>query len=289
MPQSSHTFNNSTFEPLLSADLFASDFYAVKHLGYNLTAGRQNIKGYNESLCMVYVKRGDFLLDYFNRSYDMYSGYILLDKPDYEYRIRPAAGACTIFNFTDAFYKQYAAETGLKNEFFFSNPSVLSVMLQSNPGVDYLHYQIQQKVAVAGKLEIDSLVLEFFEQVACIITNTKHDVLSTCLNKNRIGAVEMAKEYINENFAKDISLQEIAASCFISPFHFSRLFKKITSFSPGRYLQQVRLKNAELLLKNSAMPVADVAFSSGFNSTAYFTTSFKQQYKINPAQYRKIN
>lgn len=290
MAQQIHINTASVFEEVQSAFLFTSDFYQIKHLGYHLTASRQCIKGYNESLCMVYVKRGNFLLDYFNRSYDMHSGFVLLDKPDYEYRIRPSEGACTIFNFTEDFYKQYAADNGLQNAFFFSDRNILSVMLRSNPVIDYLHYQIAHKVSGAGKLEMDSLVLDFFSQAAALITSTKQEETAVDISGvKKITAVEIARDYINENFAKDISLCQIAASCFISPFHFSRIFKKVTTFSPGRYLQDVRLKNAALLLKNTAMPVTDIAWASGFNSTAYFATSFRQQYKMNPVQYRKLN
>lgn len=288
MAKSIYSNDTVAAEKIVSANLFVSDFYEIKHLGYNLTAHRESVRGHNNCLCMVYVKRGSFLLDYFTRSYNMPPGYILLDKPDCEYRIRPSDGACTVFNFTEDFYRQYAAATGLKDAFFFSNSNVLSVMLQSKPAIDYLHYQVLNKIPGAGKLEMDTLMLEFFNQVAGIITNTKEENAAAGLvNASTIAAMEAAKDYINSNFTKDISLQEIAASCFISAFHFSRLFKKITSFSPYKYLQQVRLKHAEMLLKNTAMPVTDIAYASGFNSTAYFATSFRQQYKTNPLQYRR--
>jgi AraC-like DNA-binding protein len=49
------------------------------------------------------------------------------------------------------------------------------------------------------------------------------------------------------------------------------------------------LKQAELLLRNTARPVADVAFSSGFNSVEHFTAAFKQKYKCPPAAWRQRN
>jgi AraC family transcriptional regulator len=280
----------SKWEKVISKSLFVSDFYQVKHLGYDLMAEKQGMKGFNDCLCMVYVKKGAFLLDYFEQSYDMHSGYILLDKANYDYRIRPSAGACTIFNFTDDFYRQYISAMNLKSGFFFSNQNLLSVMLRSGPETDYLHHQISGKLQSAGKLEMDNLVLELFNQVARTITNipVEHDI-RTLSGIGRLAAVELAREYIHQNFSKDISLQEISTNSFISPFHFSRIFKKITSFSPHQYLQQVRLKHAEMLLKNSNMPVSDIAYTSGFSSTAYFATAFKQQYALSPLPYRKVN
>ncbi|GEM_PF-2390361 len=44
----------------------------------------------------------------------MHSGYILLNKPNYDYSIRSSAGACTLFNFTNDFYRQWVSEKELK-------------------------------------------------------------------------------------------------------------------------------------------------------------------------------
>jgi AraC-like DNA-binding protein len=82
---------------------------------------------------------------------------------------------------------------------------------------------------------------------------------------------------------------QLAEYCYVSPFHFSRLFKTFTSASPHQFLLTVRLKQAELLLRNTTQPVADVAFSSGFNSIEHFTAAFKQKYKCPPAKYRETN
>lgn len=282
--------NISAIEKVISRPLFVSDFYEIKHLGYDLVADKQIMAGFNDCLCMVYVKTGAFLLDYYVRSHDMPSGYILLDKPDYEYRIRASAATCTIFNFTDIFYQQYLSEINSKHAFFFSNQNLLSVMLKASPETDYLHYQIVSQLPNAGKLQMDNLVLELFDQVATTITNVSfEDEIKAFSKTYRLTAVEFAKEYINKNFSEDISLQEISTSSFISPFHFSRIFKKLTSFSPHQYLQNVRLKHAEMLLKCSSIPVSDIAFTSGFSSTAYFATAFKQKYKLSPVQYRKVN
>lgn len=282
--------NNNQLEKVISKTLFVSDFYHVKHWSYDLLTDNQPLTGYNDCPCMVYIKKGSFLFNLSAREHYMHSGYILVEKPDCDYKMRPSAGECTIFNFTNDFYELFVTEIGLKQVFFFSNQNILSVILQSTPETDYLHYQILNRLNEAGKLEMDNLVLEFFSQTAGIIINTsQEEEINHWSNTTRLNTVEMAKEYMNNNFINDISLQEVSANCFISPFHFSRLFKKITSFSPHQYLQQVRLKHGEMLLKTSTMPVADIAYAAGFSSTAYFATAFKQKYKMNPLQYRKMN
>jgi AraC-like DNA-binding protein len=267
-----------------------SDFYEIKHWSYDLLANRQDMHGFNDCLCLVYVKKGHFLFDLSVKKHEMHSGYILLEKPGCDYRMRPSAGAVTIFNFTDDFRQQFVTDMQLEQAYFFGHQNILSVILQSTAAADYLHHQVLNTLPAAGKLEMDTLVIELFSEAAGIISNRSADEDIPVVSKaNRLTTIERAKEYMHTHFSNDISLQEVAEHSFTSPFHFSRLFKKITSFSPHQYLQQVRMKHAEMLLKNSNLPVADIAYSSGFSSTAYFATAFKQQYKLNPLQYRKMN
>lgn len=289
MPQQK-VISNIVAEKEMSKNLFVSDFYQVKQWHYDFKPGTPQLNGFNNCPCMVYVSKGDFQFNLSVKPFDMHSGYILLEKADCDYRMRPSVGVCTIFNFSNDFYKEFLAEIKLKDPFFFTNKNWLAVILQSTPETDYLHHQILSKLTDVGKLEMDNLVIEFFNQVAGIITNdTLAREVNQLSNKNWLTSIELAKEYINKNFDKDISLREVSANSFISLFHFSRLFKKITSFAPHQYLQNVRLKHGEMLLKNSPLPVTDIAFAAGFSSTAYFATAFKQKYKINPLQYRKMN
>lgn len=288
MPAQSTNIATGNRGKLFSKNLFVSDLYEIKHWSYDLLAEPQNTKGFNDCLCMVYVTKGNFLFDLSVKKHEIHSGYILLEKPGCDYRLRPSAGAITIFNFTDHFRQQFIADLQLEQSYFFRNQNLLSAILQSTPVTDYLLYQVLNKLPAAGKLEMDNLVIELFSEAAGIITNRSSATAISIVSKaHRLITVERAKEYMHTHFCNDISLQEVAMNSFTSPFHFSRLFKKTTSFSPHQYLQQVRMKHAEMLLKSSNLPVADIAYSSGFSSTAYFATAFKQQYKVNPLQYRK--
>jgi AraC-like DNA-binding protein len=107
------------------------------------------------------------------------------------------------------------------------------------------------------------------------------------LNQHHAQTIERAKEFMNNYFHDDISLNVVARHCHTSPFHFSRLFKKITSNTPHQYLLHLRLSHAELLLRNTSKPITDICFSSGFNSLEHFATMFRSRFKKNPSAYRK--
>jgi AraC family transcriptional regulator len=267
--------------------LYKSDFYQIKNWNVDFKREKKSTNNFNDCFCFVFVKTGNFLFDLAKESYDMHTGHIIIDKPNYEYSLRPSSGECSVFNFTDNFYRQFIEDLKLKYSFFFSNPNILSLLLKSTPETEYLHYQIMKKVNEAGKLEMDNLVLELLKNIIASITNISlDDELDASLKTHHLGTIEKAKEYMHEKFATDISLYEISTHSHVSPFHFSRIFKKFTAFSPYQYLLNVRLKHSEMLLKNSIMPISDVSFSSGFNSIEHFATAFKQKYKVNPTRYR---
>lgn len=268
--------------------LFSSDFYEIKNWAFDFKGQKKINEGYNDCFCIVFVKNGNFLIDLSLKTYDMHIGHIIVEKSNYEYKLRPATGECSIFNFTNIFYDQFTHDYDLKKSFFFSNSNILSLLLNSSPEIDYLHHQVMKKVSDAGKLEMDSLVLALVQQITGCITDKTFDFeLPTSAKKNHISTIEKAKEYLNENFFEDISLRDLASHCCTSPFHFCRTFKQFTSYSPHQYLLNIRLKHAEMLLRNTSRPIADVCFCSGFNSIEHFATMFKQKYKLSPSQYRK--
>ncbi len=94
--------------------------------------------------------------------------------------------------------------------------------------------------------------------------------------------IEEAVNYIQKNLAYDLSLSEIASRLSVSSEHFSRMFKRETGFGFNEYLNLLRLKKAEELLKNEPISVSEIAMMCGFNDCNYFSTKFKKMYGISP-------
>lgn len=102
------------------------------------------------------------------------------------------------------------------------------------------------------------------------------------------GYISEAVEYINKNYSKDISLNEITKKAYLSKFHFSRIFKKYTSYSPYQYLTTVRLNHCRQLLLNNNYSISEVADRCGFKRLDYFSAMFKKKFKYSPSVYREI-
>lgn len=107
--------------------------------------------------------------------------------------------------------------------------------------------------------------------------------------RNSIGrqAVMKAKEFIESNYAAEISLKEVANAVYLNPSYFSQLFKETTGENFINYLTRVRIEKARDLLKKSDYKIYEVAQAVGYTDQAYFSRIFKQIVGLNPADYRR--
>lgn len=115
------------------------------------------------------------------------------------------------------------------------------------------------------------------------------DLLGTNHRNNDLTLVRKAMDYIEHNFAKDISLNLVAEYVHLSPAYFSRIFNKKTGISFSEFVTQVRLKQAKQHLRASEETIDHIALACGFSSSSYFTSVFRKHEGITPSDYRGKN
>lgn len=98
--------------------------------------------------------------------------------------------------------------------------------------------------------------------------------------------IVQAKLFIDKHYAEPIDVSNIADEAYLSKFHFIRVFKSIYGKTPHHYLTKVRIDNAKLLLTKN-IPVTEVSFSVGFDSTTSFTGLFKKVTGLTPSAYQR--
>lgn len=96
-----------------------------------------------------------------------------------------------------------------------------------------------------------------------------------------------AISYINKNYARDLTIKEVADHVYLSPFHFSRVFKNEIHVNFNTYLNQQRIKQAKNLLTQSSLSVNAISKEIGFSQTSYFCKIFRSFVGTTPAKYRK--
>ncbi|MFP3126026.1 AraC family transcriptional regulator [Ectobacillus funiculus] len=94
--------------------------------------------------------------------------------------------------------------------------------------------------------------------------------------------------YIESHFNLDITLKELADYVNLTPFHFSRVFKKYTGYSPYEYVINFRINHAKKMLHNTKLSIKEIADVSGFNCYNHFVTTFKKHTDLTPKQFREI-
>lgn len=99
-------------------------------------------------------------------------------------------------------------------------------------------------------------------------------------------AVLLVREYLEAHYAENVSLSDLSAVAHISPYHLARLFTKQMGVPPHRYLENVRINHAERLLAGG-MPIADVAYATGFSSQSHLTKTFKRFIGTTPGEFIK--
>lgn len=98
--------------------------------------------------------------------------------------------------------------------------------------------------------------------------------------------IKLAQEFIEENIAEKISVEELAVKYAIGRRHFERRFKKATNNTPVEYIQRVKIEAAKKHLERTARNVSEVMYEVGYSDTKAFRTVFKKITGLSPIEYR---
>jgi AraC family transcriptional regulator len=96
-------------------------------------------------------------------------------------------------------------------------------------------------------------------------------------------------EYVENHLSEKITLSDLAAIAEMSRMHFASQFRMATSLRPHEFLLRRRIQRAEELLRNTTMPIAEIALTVGFQTHAHLTTVFKRFAGCTPGRWRVIN
>ena len=102
-------------------------------------------------------------------------------------------------------------------------------------------------------------------------------------------ALRRAEAYIAENYARGLTLKQVAAHATMAPTYFSRIFKQEMGSTFTEYLTRIRLKEAKHLLSTTTLPIAEIAYAVGYQGPNYLTEVFKAVEGITPGAYRRTH
>lgn len=104
-------------------------------------------------------------------------------------------------------------------------------------------------------------------------------------SSNNMEIVETAKKYIEMNYTKEISLEEIASYVSVSSFYLSRVFSKKVGLTYKDYLIKLRMEKAKQLLREGKKSIKEVSIEVGYSDQNYFSKAFKKYYDKSPKEF----
>lgn len=142
------------------------------------------------------------------------------------------------------------------------------------------------KVRVGDEIERQSTLDEMLNWLLDVISEIL-DAIKERQQDNAVKLVSRAREYIEKNYHRDISLDDVSGYVNISPYYLSHIFKEVTGTSFSTYLIQIRIREAQKLLMTTDMSVSRISYLVGYRDPNYFSRIFKRVVGKSPNRFRE--
>ncbi len=259
----------------------------------------------HEHIQMCYIQHGTCLHVLPDKQCTLVKGDIFVIPPYHEHNIMPLENrsfTCVEINFKPQFINENMTDPSIMNSF-----------------VDYAYIQpfIEQDKEFLPKLNLPTPEQYKVEQLISNINNeleTKEDGYKLSIKADLLkllilvgreykkfiergtnvqiikkyrNSFDEAVKYIETCYNTNISLEKAAAKACMSPSYFSHIFKMIKGQTFIEYLNNVRIREAMELLKNTDMNITEISFEAGFGNLGHFNRMFKRIAGTTPKEYRK--
>lgn len=177
----------------------------------------------------------------------------------------------------DAFSKEIANKNIIFQSLIEGDETVQKLMMDIYK--EYKENQIAYKLSVKGM--VYQLIVYLVRKYSIENLSDSRNIIR---NKNLI-RLNTVLLYIEEHYSQPIKNIELASLIHLSVDRFNHVFKEEMGISPLRYINELRLRKAKLLLKAGKNTVSEVALEVGFNDMNHFGRIFKKRYGASPSTY----
>jgi AraC-like DNA-binding protein len=202
---------------------------------------------------------------------------VLFEKANTEFQVSKYG----IFNKDVTLCIQFLQPPDEFSSFFSSNAKQVSVK-NRQVATEMLLRKFAQSSRNGNKFLSEQFLFNILNSV---FTDNQGVINPVKKNQYSIRQIDLAKEYIHAYYYKNLSITQIASTAFLSPFHFSRLFRQCTGHSPYEYLTRLRIEHAKSMLAQG-ISVTETAFNTGFNSIENFSFAFSRQEGYPPSLFK---
>ncbi|MBO5045913.1 MAG: helix-turn-helix transcriptional regulator [Clostridia bacterium] len=246
--------------------------YQAATIGYEYNEKGYNIKRNNAtSYLIAYTKSGECTVEYEGASFTLNAGSLLFINLANESSIRALDSHWEIYfmhvvgSDIDDIYRNFTKNQGYYIEQYESR------------FVDDFQRLYQSCTAP---------VVNFYDISSQIYTMLM-DILKHATSADYHSIVNHAMEYIEQNYTKELSINELSKSLFVSKYFLIRKFHEQTGYSPKQYLTKIRLDKAKQLLAQTNHSIAEIAQAVGFHNEKNIYYAFKSLTGLSPKEFRE--
>jgi AraC family transcriptional regulator len=231
------------------------------------------------SFSISYVRTGAFGCRTRGKSFDLVAGSVLVGRPGDEYLCthdhRAGGDECLSLQMAPEYIEALGADPHAWR----------SGALAPQPQLMVLGELAQAAAEGRNDIGLDEAGMLFAARFLRQIGGSSQPAASVrSLDRRR--AVEAAV-WIDAHADQRLSLERAAREAGLSAFHFLRVFRRVLGVTPHQYLVRSRLRRAARLLAESAVPVTEVAYASGFADLSNFVRSFHRAAGLSPSRFRE--
>lgn len=250
---------------------------------------------------MVYIKKGTATFYISGEGVELSPHNIVIIKPQQWHKFAVKSMSCEFIVLSFTFSKNSEDDkaaslselSGLEDYIDDIRDLKKSPYVTLNPGPKNEILSILKKIMNEREKErpwndflIYLLLLEMFVYISRTIKlEMESDTRYRSMNLTE--SMYAARDFIVQNYNKDISLGDIARYVYLSESYFAHSFKDVFGTSPKNYILKLRIETAKDILRKTDMKVSDIAASVGFLSQQRFNDIFKKMESVTPLKYRK--
>ena len=136
------------------------------------------------------------------------------------------------------------------------------------------------------KEQKDKIICELLLKTCMRLISRNAENFPVIDSENEFSSVLPALQFILQNYSEPIDTKALAEVCHLSVSHFREVFKKSVGNSPIAYLAQVRMMAAADLLRETDLPVAQIASETGYTTLSSFNREFQKTYSVSPLKFK---
>lgn len=139
--------------------------------------------------------------------------------------------------------------------------------------------RVWEKNSAYSRLECRLLMNQIFLDIKKELDREEQGTISS--------PIDAAVFYINKNYDKEVSLDELSKLCFMSKSYFRSQFKKYKGIAPCKYREEVRISWAKKYLSSNIFSTTEIAEKLGYCDIYHFSKAFKNNVGMSPTEYRR--